>query len=347
MQYTQFFHVFEKIGEAFNSPMDTVDALAAIAETLVKQLDLMACHFRLVSRDQRILEHVAAYGLSEEFLNKGPVDAERSVAAALRGDTVMVEDCSNDSRIQYPVEFAKEGIVSLLTVPLKTRGQVIGVMRLFTSERREYSADELEIIGVVATFCTSAITHSMFHRILKHVSESIRSSLEPDEVLNSIVRVVAEDIRAKGSMIQLLDQKGKHLEIRAAFELSERYLEKAATEPDKIVAEAMKGECVTVLDARQDPRIIHLEEVVHEGFSSILHVPLMFAGKALGVLSLFTYYPYHFSDDEIHLMMSIGEQCALAIRNAQMYAGIQRRYENVVDEFHQWFEHYQAHPNLA
>jgi len=47
----------------------------------------------------------------------------------------------------------------------------------------------------------------------------------------------------------------------------------------------------------------------------------------------------------MHLIQAIGEQCALAIRNAQMYAAIKRRYDVVVDEFHQWFEHYCTFPN--
>ncbi len=44
----------------------------------------------------------------------------------------MVLDCVSDPRVQYPDAFASEGIASMLTVPLEGRGQVIGVMRLFT-----------------------------------------------------------------------------------------------------------------------------------------------------------------------------------------------------------------------
>jgi hypothetical protein len=43
-------------------------------------------------------------------------------------------------------------------------------------------------------------------------------------------------------------------------------------------------------------------------------------------------------------MTALGEQCALSIRNAQMYHTIKRRYADVVDEFQQWFEHYETYP---
>ena len=38
---------------------------------------------------------------------------------------------------------------------------------------------------------------------------------------------------------------------------------------------------------------------------------------------------------------------ALAIRNAQMHQALKRKYENVVDEFHQWFEHYYTYPGRS
>ena len=91
--------IFEEVGDAFNSTLGTEEKLERVARAIVKHLGIKACHFRVLSRDQRNLEHVASFGLSETFLNKGPVDAERSVAEALDGRLVMVEDCANDPRI--------------------------------------------------------------------------------------------------------------------------------------------------------------------------------------------------------------------------------------------------------
>ncbi len=344
MECRQCHNVFQVIGDAFNSPIGAVEMLERAAKALVDEFGLKGCHFRLLSRDQKILEHVASYGLSDEFLDKGPVDAERSVVEALTGNVVMISDCAGDPRIQYPDAHRKEGIASVLIVPLTTRGQVVGVMRLSSAEPRQFSVDEVEFFRVAALFCTSSVTHAMFHQIVEHVTDSIRSSLDLDTVLNDIVRVVTEDLRAKGCTIRLLDAAGKNLDLRAAYGLSPRYLEKASATPGKGVWKALEGECVTILDARQDPRVRHHEEVIQERIASMLFVPLMIRDTAIGVLSVYTHRQYAFSEDEIHLMGAIGEQCALAIRNAQMYAAIKRRYDSVVDEFHQWFEHYYTHP---
>jgi GAF domain-containing protein len=336
--------IFETIGDALNSPMSTVEFLEMAARTIVEHFELKGCHFRLLSRDQRVLESVAAHGLSARFIDKGPIDAERSIAEALQGKVVLVEDCTSDSRVQYPLEATEEGIASILTVPLKTRGQVVGVVRLYTAEPRQFSHQELGMISVIASFCTSAIVHWMFHEILEHVTLAIRESLDLDDVLQSIVRVITEDLRAKGCTIRLLDSKSGRLEVRGAYGLSQPYVDRISGQPKSdAVAEALKGECVAILDARTDPRIALINETVQERISSMLYVPLMSRDTVIGVLCLYTNRPYEFSSAEVFMMRAIGEQAALAIRNAQMYATIKRRYDNVVDDFQQWFEHYHTY----
>ncbi len=343
MECIKCVEIFEKVGDAFNSSLKAEEKLERVARAIVEHLELKGCHFRILSRDQQDLEGLASYGLSDKFITKGPVDAEKSVGEALRGKTVMVDDVANDPRIQYPKEHVEEGIVSLLTVPLRTRGQVIGVMRLSTGSKREFSEQELRLIETLAAFSTSAITQAMFHDILGDVNAAVRTSLDLNEVLESIVRVVCESLRVRGCTIRLRDRNGK-LDLRAAYGLSRQYLDTASKDPGEAVAEALKGHCVSILDARADPRIRHRDEVAREKISSALFVPLMSRQEAIGVLSIYTHNPYPFSDEEIELVMVIGEQCALSIRNAQMYHTIKRRYEDVVDEFQIWFEHYQTYP---
>lgn len=344
MDCRQCHGVFRVLGEALNSPVTTVELLEATAKELVQQFGLKSCHFRLLSRDQKVLEHVAAWGLSEKFLNKGPVDAERSVTDALQNRVVMINDCSTDTRIQYPLEFSEEGIVSLITLPLATRGQVVGVMRLATSEPRIFTDEEIDFFKMTALFCTSSIIHSMFHQILAHVTHAIRSSLDLSEVLDAIVNVVAEDLRARGCAIRLLDRTSKILELKAQCGMSQGYLERVSAEPGPAVKDSLKGECVAILDAATDPRIRHTPEVVQQRVKSILYVPLMVRDEVIGVLTVYTHRPYEFSAEECHLMLSIGEQCALAVRNAQMYQAIKRRYDSVVDDFQMWFEHFHSYP---
>jgi GAF domain-containing protein len=344
MECSECIRVFEDIGNALNSPIDTVELLDMVSRSLVEQFHLKGCHFRLLSRDQKILEHVASYGLSQEYLDKGTVEADRSVSDALDGETVMVAECSSDPRIQYPKACAKEGIVSMLTIPLKTRGQVIGVVRLSTSERREFSRQERQILEVVTAFCASVVVHWMFHSIVANVTEAIRSSLDLGDVLTKIARVITEDLRALGCFIETVDPNGMGLDLGAAYGLSDRFLKRAAAEPGQALAEAVSGSCVLVLDARTDPRVPYRDEAAREGVGSILYVPLAVHDRPIGVLCVCTHHVYEFSEDEVFLMKGVGDQCAFAIRNAKMYAAVKDQYQDLVNDFQKWFEQYQTFP---
>ena len=186
---------------------------------------------------------------------------------------------------------------------------------------------------------------SMFHQILGHVTESIRSSLDLPKVLDSIVEVVCEDLRAKGCAILMADKKSGVIETCASNGLRPGFVERLhALFSRDVVDQILGGECVGIFEGRHDRRVLRPEEMVQEGVSSILLVPLMRRGEAVGILGLFTHHPYAFSIDEKQLMTAIGEQCSLAIDNARMYAAVKRRYDSLVDEFHVWFEHSQSGP---
>lgn len=338
-------NVFSAIGDALSQRVETPTMLEAAARAIVGEFDLKACHFRVISRDRRTLESIASYGLSAKFLAKGPVDTDKSVTTALGGEVVWVADCRIDPRVQYPAALAEEGIASMLTVPLETRGQVIGVMRLSTATRREFSEDEIDLFKVAALFCASAIVDCMFRQILGHVTASTRSSLELDEVLTAIVAVVCEDLRARGCAITLAEAASSSFEPKAAYGIGPAFVGQiSGLFSDEAVSALRGGECVAILDGRSDRRIRRPQEVVREGISSILLVPLMTRGRAIGALCVFTHLPYRFSSDEQQLMNAIGEQCSLAIDNAMMFAALKRRYEALVDDFQLWFGHSQGHP---
>jgi len=339
MECSSCLSVFQVIGEALNSPIDTNEFLELVGRKLTESYGLKGCQFRLVDRETRTLESVAAYGLSRKFLGKGPVDMDKSGGEVLEGRTVMVTDCADDPRVQYPDAFKAEGIRSMLTVPMSSRGQVIGILRLFSSAKREFSQAELDVIRVVASICSGAVLHSMFHRILAKVTATVRSSLQLDTVLTAIARTIADELRAKGCTIRLADHEGRRLDLKAAHGLGDAYLEATRESFGEALRQALAGSCTQVLDVAHDPRVLNGEAAAAEGIASALFVPLVVHDRTIGVLSVYTHLPWQFSDDEVYLLTAIAEQCALAIRNAQMYEAVRHRYDMLMEDFHRWFDH--------
>ena len=105
----------------------------------------------------------------------------------------------------------------------------------------------------------------------------------------------------------------------------------------------LAGASVVIHNARADDWVKVPDLMTAEGVTSILLTPLVTRARIIGVLSLYTFRPYMFSEDEKQLMAAIGEQCSLAIDNAKMFAALKKRYESLVDEFQLWFEHTQSY----
>ncbi len=113
------------------------------------------------------LVHTATYGLSDQFLSKGVISADRIMIETTGGKPVVVSDVSNDPRIQYPQETMKEGIFSELSVPLYLRDRITGVLRIYSGKRQEFSADVIKLLSAIADLSAIAIENARMHESLK------------------------------------------------------------------------------------------------------------------------------------------------------------------------------------
>ena len=144
-----------------------------------------------------------------------------------------------------------------------------------------------------------------------------------DHVLDTVVTTVVAVMGVKASAIRLLDSSRKELTIRAVCGLSDEYLGKGKVllKSSELDTEALKtGDVVYVEDERTDPRVLFPAAVKREGLVSALIAPLVYKGKRVGLLRLYTNELKRFSNFEIALVRAIAEQAAAAIVNAQLYA---------------------------
>jgi signal transduction histidine kinase len=118
------------------------------------------------------LELASAVGLSEAYLNKGHLDAERSLKRALEGEPHFVLDASTDPGVQYPEEAKREGIMSMLALPLKGRERVIGALRLYTDERRHFSQYEVNFVSALSGQAAISIENAKIQDALERQDEA-------------------------------------------------------------------------------------------------------------------------------------------------------------------------------
>ena len=122
-----------KVTKAISHSKDPEEIALMTVESIKSTLKVKGCSLFLFNRKTNELELATSYGLSDEYINKGPVSALSSIAQSLEEGPVAIYDVMDDPRIQYPEEARKEGIASLLSVPIVVGGNLIGAMRVYTA----------------------------------------------------------------------------------------------------------------------------------------------------------------------------------------------------------------------
>jgi signal transduction protein with GAF and PtsI domain len=164
-----------KITGAISATRDPEEVVLLTVEGTKTALGVKGCALFLVNKKSHELELAGAYGLSDNYLNKGPISAMASIAASLQEGPIAIYDVTDDPRIQYPKEAEEEGISSILSVPIHVHGSVIGCLRVYTSEPWEFELDDVNFVQAVAEITGMAIEMARLNRGLKHSIEVLKS----------------------------------------------------------------------------------------------------------------------------------------------------------------------------
>jgi GAF domain-containing protein len=173
----RYYHSLYEIAATVNSADTPESVLRSIVENVAKALEAKGCSLMLLTPDKKLLLHTAAYGLSDRYVRKGPVSADRSIAEALEGRAVSVLNATEDDRIQYQKQAKEEGIISILSVPVLLREEVAGVMRVYTSEPRHFTDTDTYFVGVVANLGAIALENARLYESAKKDYEALRLDL--------------------------------------------------------------------------------------------------------------------------------------------------------------------------
>jgi len=172
-----FFDSFRDVVKAVHSTLDIREVLKMLVSKVAEVMNVKGCAIRLLDPNTRTLGLVASHGLSEKYIHKGSVGADRSIAEAMEGKTVSVYNAIEDPRAQYQKEAAEEGIYSIISVPLSIKGRVIGVLRLYTAEPRTFSEEEISFAEALAEMGAIAIENARMYETIRKDYENVMSDI--------------------------------------------------------------------------------------------------------------------------------------------------------------------------
>lgn len=155
---------------------------------------------------------------------------------------------------------------------------------------------------------------------LSKIAQAITSDLYLDDILRLIVAVTAQTLGSKICSLMLLDEKRQELIIRATQSISESYNKKPPLKAGEGIAGKVVVEKrpVAIYDVTKEKEYKYKDIAKKEGLASLLCVPLLVKGSAIGVINLYTSKPHTFTRNEVHMLTAVANQAAMVIENTEL-----------------------------
>ena len=182
-----------KLVKAISHSRDPEEIVLMTVESIKTALDAKGCTVFLIDRKSNELKVAASYGLSDEYIDKGPLSAMHSIAQSLDEGPVAIFDVTDDPRLQYPTEAVKEGISSILSVPVVAGGRIMGALRVYTSDPWEFTLDDVNFVQAMAYMVGMAIVMARHYKGFKESIEVLKALRDP-KTLKSKKRTPYEGI---------------------------------------------------------------------------------------------------------------------------------------------------------
>jgi len=141
---------FKAISYAISTYEDLSVLQRHLVEGVCSSFNIKACSIKLYDDRENELFRVANCGLSRNYLKNVPIIVENEHAECLNGEVIFYENIKTDKRVINPDAAEKEGIVSMLSVPIMYGKSVLGVLKMYHDKPWILHEDDLDAFKVFA-----------------------------------------------------------------------------------------------------------------------------------------------------------------------------------------------------
>jgi two-component system, NtrC family, sensor kinase len=194
-QIEAYYNAFREMSKIVHASIKVEEVLELAVWKASENLGAKGALLRLLNLETQELELSAAYGLSDEYLAKGPVTRSNIIDDLYsKKKTIIIDDIANDPRIQYPKEAIKEGIRMFLDLPLTFQDGVAGILRIFFATQRDFSDEEIDFTISLAELCSCAIGKARLIESQKSQYDHLALQTEKLTALGRMAAGIAHEI---------------------------------------------------------------------------------------------------------------------------------------------------------
>lgn len=334
-----YFQTFCNLSQAFGTAATVDELLELIVKSAVETMNAKAACLFLADKKKDVFVPKARTGLSDQYMHANPMKAQRLASGLEKNGYLAFEDATSDPRLENLDAKKAEGIASILTVPVMVEGTQIGVLSLYTAEKRKFTDNEIFFMKALAVNGGMALKKArLLERIERNsslfleLSSAINSSIDIKDVLRNMTEKTTKAMALKGVLIRLYDEDSKSLNVVANYGLSDKFLNKGIILAEKSLAEAMEGKTIVVEDVNNNGGLQYPKETKEEGIGSMVTVPIQAKEKVIGVMRLYCESPRKYSKDFIDVVKALAHAGGLAIQNASLYLALKEDKKSLEED---------------
>ncbi len=350
------FEAISNVGREINEKLDVSldELLQTIAEQIVTGMKFKSCYLRLIE-DSDKLKIKACYGLKGEYKDERytlKIGEGISGKVAKTGKMRIEEDLEKAKDFKLKALIEEEELKSMLSIPLKYRGRVIGVINCYTRRKHNFTEQEIQITETFADYVAVAIQNKRRVDELMALNEFGRELQKPyhveelrpfeiDKLLDLILKQAKAISGANWLCIKRYDERSG--EISTIRDLDCKWYEQNKTFKFKLSADRISkvvdtGEHTIIenFDGEKDTiKNVPSKELLKDIKSRII-IPFKIYGKIFGELCLESYRENFFTEDDSLILKAFSIQAAIAIRNANFLKKLQAVTETfpTISELH-------------
>ncbi len=322
-----------EVGQAIGSMLNIDEMLKGVADIVAKVTGTDLCLIYLLNSSGTELILRGASGSTKDVVGKVRLKVGEGVTgwvAQQRTPVALSREAWRDKRFKPVPRLVQDKYQSMLSVPLRGRNDLVGVVNVRTNPPHEYTDVQIGLLDSIARQVGGAVeNYNQYRRMerrasqlstLSEISRTITSDMYLEEILQLIVAVTADSMNFKICSIMLLDEDKEELVIKATQSRSRAYTKK----PNVKLSESVAGRAiaerkpVTIRDVRRAPEYQFPDIAKKEGLCSLVALPLSVKKDIIGVLNCYTAAPHEFSEEEISVLCALANQAAISIQNAKL-----------------------------
>ena len=170
-------------------------------------------------------------------------------------------------------------------------------------------------------------TRGSYYSALKRITKVANSAFGFKKICNSVAKNTARAMQANGCRILFLNAQKEYLITVGTYGLSDLYLKKGPLDAHKSLPDILDGKVVFIDDAAKDERVQHPQIALAQGISSILGVPVLEKGEAIGEIRIYTREPRQFSEADKSFLLSVADMCAVIFERAELHQLLEQGYK--------------------